>query len=146
MSGTPKREIYCVVRVVATVCADMLSMGHASGQRVKRSTHVSKYLHPLEGGSGPTKSICICPKRRSGGANGVKGETVYLNTFVRCHCMQHLSQYLICLFIPGQQYLFPIRRKVALPPPWAWPCRPSKTVRRCRSGTYIRACFVDVSK
>lgn len=63
-SGTPKRDIHCVVSVTTTVYADMLSIGHASSQRVKLSTHVTKYLQMLDGDSGPTRSTCMCPKRR----------------------------------------------------------------------------------
>jgi hypothetical protein len=138
-TGNPER-----LRVVATVYVHILSISHASGQRVYRSTHVNKYLEPSDGGNRPTKSTCMCPKRRSGGAKGFIGGTVCLNTLVRWHFMQHLVQYLIRLFIPGQQYRVLIRSDVALESPWAWPCSPSNTMRRCCSGKYIRVCFVEV--
>ena len=54
----------------ATVSAVMLGMGIASGQRVNWSIQVRRYMKPLEGGRGPTMSMCtlskcasvLCPK------------------------------------------------------------------------------------
>ena len=58
VDGTPKRAIQPVTKACATVGAVMSGRGMASGQRVKRSTQVRRYVNPLDGGSGPTRSIC----------------------------------------------------------------------------------------
>ena len=58
VDGTPKRTIQPVTKACAMVGAVMSGRGMASGQRVKRSTQVRRYVNPLDGGSGPTRSIC----------------------------------------------------------------------------------------
>jgi len=123
---------------IASIVINMLSIGHASSQRVKRSMHVRKYQQLLDENSGPIRSPCMCPKRRSDGAKDIIGETVCLNTFVHWHGIQHiLVLCFICLSIPGQQYLDLIKRKVALPPPCAYSSSPLNT---------DHLSFVEISK
>ena len=58
VDGTSKPAIQPLTKACATVGAVMSGRGMASGQRVKRSTQARRYVNPLEGGSGPTKSMC----------------------------------------------------------------------------------------
>ena len=54
--GTPNLATQPMTNAFATVSAVMSAIGIASVQRVKRSTHVNKYVKPFEGGNGPTIS------------------------------------------------------------------------------------------
>ena len=58
VDGTPNSDTQVWIKALATVSVVPSVMGIASGQRVKRSTQVSRYTHPLDGGKGPTRSIC----------------------------------------------------------------------------------------
>ena len=78
--GTPNLATQPATNALATVSAVMSAIGIASGQRVKRSTHVSKYVKPFEGGNGPTISRCIWSNRASGVAKMENGVTV-------CRCI-----------------------------------------------------------
>ena len=55
----------------------------ASGQRVNRSTQVRRYVYPLDGGSGPTKSMWMTLKRASGLGKVDSGKVVCLWIFAR---------------------------------------------------------------
>ena len=57
VDGTPNRAIQPLTNALATDSAVIFMMGMASGQRVKRSMHVSRYEYPFDGGSGPTISM-----------------------------------------------------------------------------------------
>ena len=57
VAGVPKRAIHPLKKAWATVSAQISTNGMASGQGVKRSTQVSRYLKPSEYGRGPTISI-----------------------------------------------------------------------------------------
>ena len=48
VAGVPKRAIHLLKKALATVSALISTNGIASGQRVKQSTQVSKYLKPSE--------------------------------------------------------------------------------------------------
>ncbi len=69
VEGTPNLEILPLMNSCATVSAVMSEMAKASGQRVKRSTQVSMYVQPLEGGRGPTRSMCTPSNLASGVSN-----------------------------------------------------------------------------
>ena len=58
VDGASNEEIQCVTKVRAMVSACISGMGIAVGQRVKRSITVNRYRKPLDGGNGPTMSIC----------------------------------------------------------------------------------------
>ena len=79
----PKRAIHPFTNASATVSAVMWGMGIASGQRVNRSIQVRRYLKPLEGGRGPTMSMCTLSKRASGVENVARGVIVCLCTLDR---------------------------------------------------------------
>ena len=55
--GTPKRAIQPWTYACAIVLVSMSLIGKASGQRVKRSITVRRYLQPRDSGRGPTMSI-----------------------------------------------------------------------------------------
>ena len=57
IDGTPKREIQPLRNACAMASVVIELSGIASGQRVKRSTHVRRYVKPWDGGRGPTMSI-----------------------------------------------------------------------------------------
>ena len=57
--GVPNRAIHPLKNASATVSALISTSGMASGQRVKRSTQVSRYIKPSVYGRGPTISICM---------------------------------------------------------------------------------------
>ena len=54
--GIPKRAIQWETRACAQLVAVVSPRGMASGQRENRSTNVRRWVKPLEGGSGPTRS------------------------------------------------------------------------------------------
>ena len=59
VEGVPKRTIQPEMKARATVSAVIFGIGMASGQRVKPSMQVSRYVYPLECGRGPTRSMWI---------------------------------------------------------------------------------------
>ena len=50
---TPNRTTQSVTNALATVSAVISVVGKASGQRVKRSTQVSRLVKPFQGDKGP---------------------------------------------------------------------------------------------
>ena len=76
VEGTPKRDIQLLTKARATVSAVISVIGMALGHHVNRSMQVSMYLNSLEGGSGPTMSICIMSNRASEVAKVDMGVTV----------------------------------------------------------------------
>ena len=78
LEGTPKRDIHPLMKAFATDSAVMSVRGMASGQRVNRSTQVRRYAYPLDGGSGPTKSMWMTLKQASGLGKVDNGEVVCL--------------------------------------------------------------------
>ena len=69
VAGVPKRAIHPLKKASATVSARISTMGMASGQRVKRSMQVSKYLKPSAYGTGPTISMCTWSNLSVGSVN-----------------------------------------------------------------------------
>ena len=66
VAGVPKRAIH---HPSATVSARISTIEMASGQRVKRSMQVSKYLKPSACGRGPTISMCTWSNLSVGSVN-----------------------------------------------------------------------------
>ena len=83
--GTLNHAIQPRRKAWATVSVEVSDSGMTSGQRVKRSTHVSKCVLPFAGGRGPTMSICTWLNLASGGEKEPMGVTVCLCTFERWH-------------------------------------------------------------
>ena len=69
VAGVPKRAIEPLKKASATVSAQISTSCMASGQRVNRSTQVSRYLKPSEYGRGPTISICTWSNLSVGSEN-----------------------------------------------------------------------------
>ena len=67
--GVPNRAIHPLKKASATVSALISTSGIASGQRVERSTQVSRYLKPLAYGKGPTISISMWSNLSVGSSN-----------------------------------------------------------------------------
>ena len=59
VAGVPNRAIHPLKKASATTLALISTSGIASGQRVKQSTQVSRYLKPSAYGKGPNISICM---------------------------------------------------------------------------------------
>ena len=72
VAGVPNRAIHPLKKASATVSALISTSGMASGQRVKRSTQVSRYLKPSAYGRGPTISICMWSNLSVGLSNLLK--------------------------------------------------------------------------
>ena len=83
VEGVPKRAIQPDMKGPATVSAVISEKRMASGQRVKWSMHVSRYLYPLEGERGPTKLMWMWSKRMSGLAKVDRRVTVCQCTLKR---------------------------------------------------------------
>ena len=83
VEGVPKRATQPEMKARATVSAVISGIGMASGQRVKRSMQVSRYVCPLECGRGPTRSMWMWSKRMSGLAKVDRGVTVCRCTLER---------------------------------------------------------------
>jgi hypothetical protein len=64
IAGTPRREIQPANRALAQSAAVMEESGIAYGRRYVLSITVNRYVWPLEGGSGPTRSTCMWVKER----------------------------------------------------------------------------------
>ena len=71
--GVPKRAIQPEMKAQAMVSAVICGIGMASGQCVKRSMQVSRYVYPLEGERGLTRSMWMWSKRMSGLAKVDRG-------------------------------------------------------------------------
>ena len=56
VDGTPNVAIQCWSSTFAIFSAEVSEMGTATGQRVKLSATVNKWVGPFDGGSGPTRS------------------------------------------------------------------------------------------
>ena len=92
VDGVPKRETQVWTKARATVSAVLSVMGTASGQRVKQSTQVSRYVKPFEVGRGPTRSMCTLLQRESGVMKVVIGAVVWhwiLERWHRRHVQAH---------------------------------------------------------
>ena len=86
----------------------------ASGQRVKRSTQVSRYLKPLAYGRVPTISVCMWLNLPVGSSNLPKTGLLWrdiLAVWQPLHERHHLA---ISIFIPCQTNLVLINGFVAL--------------------------------
>ncbi len=75
VEGTPNLEIQPCRKVAATDSAVMFTRGMASGHLVNLSMQVSKYVCPLEVGSGPTKSMWMESNLALGGTKVESGVT-----------------------------------------------------------------------
>ena len=81
VAGVPKRAIHQLKKASATVPARISTIGMASGQRVKRSTQVSKYLKPSAYGRGPTILRCKWSNLSVGSVKFVKNWLIVARNF-----------------------------------------------------------------
>lgn len=118
-AGYPKIEIQLLKMALATTSAVVVDSGTATDHRLKRSTIVKMYSHPLTWSRGPTRSTWICVKRLSGAVKVDGGALVCRLIFVawqrwhvRDHCFTSVA-------IPGQTNQSDMVRSVAFAPGWA---------------------------
>ena len=113
VEGTPERLIQLLTKAWGTVSALISVIGMASDHHVNWSIQVSRCVNPLEGGSGPTMSMCSMSNCASGVAKVDNGVTVCRWILKYWHLMHVLAHCQTSLLIPGQTYLVVIRLCVA---------------------------------
>ena len=100
-------------------------------------------MDPLDGGSGPTKSMWTMSKCASGVLNVPRGVMVCRCTFDRWHYWHDWAHFRTSDLILGQMYRLVTRRSVARTPGWDKEWRLSNTERRSDSGTTSRGTPVE---
>ena len=133
-SGIPYLGSHCRMNTFAQEVDIMSGSGKASGHLLKRSTIVSRYLHPSDSGSGPTRSTWIDPNLLLAGGRTVRGAFVCLPTLDAWHGKQVLHHSRICFLIPGQTKPAEMSLVVGLDPLRLKLCRASKTGLRKDEG------------
>ena len=86
----------------------------ASGQRVKRSTQVSRYLKPSAYGRGPTILMCMWSNLMVGSSNLQKTGLLWRDTLAVWQPLQERHYLAMSIFIPCQTNLVLINGFVAL--------------------------------
>ena len=86
----------------------------ASGQRVKRSTQVSRYLKPSAYGRGPTIMMCTWSNLSVGSSNLQKTGLLWRDTLAVWQPLQERHHLAMSIFIPCQTNLVLINGFVAL--------------------------------
>ena len=104
VAGTPNVWIQPNANPSMTLWAVMSARGNATGQRVNRSTIVSRYLNPFERGR-VTRSICMCSNRLSGTLKSPIGGTVCLRTLACWHWRHSRAHFDTSSLIEGQTTL-----------------------------------------
>ena len=143
--GTPKRATQFSRKALAHVSAEMSAIGTASIHLVKRSTIVSKYLMPLDSGSGPTRSRWSEPNLLSGRSQRTTGADTCMVTFASWQAWQVLHQFLMSVLNFGQTNLSATALMVGLGPAWERSCTRSNTFFRHARGTSGRRFPVETS-
>ena len=90
----------------------------ASGQRVKRSRQVSRYLKPSAYGRGPTISTCMWSNLSVGSSNLPKTGLLWRDILAVWQPLQKRHHLAIPIFIPCQTNLVLINGFVASPMRW----------------------------
>ena len=114
VAGVPNRAIHPLKKASATLSALISTSGLASGQRVKRSTQVSRYLKPLAYGKGPTISICMWSNLSVGSSNLPKSSLLWRDILAVWQPLQERHNLAMSIFIPLQTNLVLINGFVAL--------------------------------
>ena len=141
-AGTPKRAIHVERRAEEAVVASISGIGVASGQREKRSIHVTQYRQPCDYCM-TMMSKCICSNRPASSPNvSVSVDTclVILHCWHGMHCRVHVWQF---LFNAGQTKRDFTSFWVARIPGWQSPWSELNTSRRKGFGTYGRTMSPD---
>ena len=122
VSGDPNTDIHLSTNARATVSADWSGIGMASGQQVYRSTQVNRYTLPLDGESGPTRSICTCAKRASGALKVPRGALTCRNVvdfWQARHCWAHFrTSFLMPGHVKREVTAFTVARTPGCDNPW----------------------------
>ena len=126
-----------LTKASATDSAVMLVKGITSGQRVNLSMQVRMYVKPLDGGSGPTRSMWIMSNR---------GVIVCLCTLARWQGMHDPAHFRTSALMLGHTYRVVSRRSVARTPGCDSECKESNTFRLNACGTNGRGTPVERSQ
>ena len=145
VAGVPKCAIHPLKKASSTVLAWISTIGMASGQHVKRSTQVSKYLKPSAYGRGPTISMCTWSNLSVGLVNLPKTGRLWREILAVWQPLQERHYSAISIFIPCHTSLAFIKGFVALCDGWPNPYKFKKTFFRNFSVRYGRLCPVDTS-
>ena len=105
VAGVPNRAIHPLKKASATVSALISTSGMASGQCVKRSTQVSRYLKPSAYGRGQTISICVWSNLSVGSSNLPKTGLLWRDILAVWQPLQERHHLAISIFIPCQTNL-----------------------------------------
>ena len=114
VAGVPNHAIHPLKKPSATVSALISTSGIASGQHVKRSTQVSRYLKPSAYGKGPTIYICMWSNLSVGSLNLPKTGLLWRDILAVWQPLQELHYLAMSIFIPCQTNLVLINGFVAL--------------------------------
>ena len=114
VAGVPNCAIHPLKKASATVSALISTSGIASGQRVKRSTQVSRYLKPSAYGKCPTISICMWSNLSVGSSNLPKTGLLWRDILAVWQPLQERHHLAMSIFIPCQTNLVSINGFVAL--------------------------------
>ena len=144
VAGVLKRAINPLKKASASVPAFISTKGMASGQHVKRSMQVSKYLYPSEYGKGPPMSTWTWSNISSGSLNLPKADLLYL-VFAFWQPLQLRHQFAIAMFMPCQTNLPLISGLVAQCDGCPNPCKLVNTFFRNFSVMCALPCPVDTS-
>ena len=145
VDGTPNRAIQPDKKALATVEAEMSLIGIASDHRVKRSMHVSRYVKPLDGGSGPTRSMWTLLNRLFGSSNRPRGVAVCLCIFACWHAKHSFVHCRTSTLILGQIKRDTTSFRVAFIPGWDNSCKERKAALLNYLGTHGLGFPVDTS-
>ena len=143
--GVPKRAIHLLKKASATVSARISTNGMASGQRVKQSTQVSRYLKLLAYGRVPSILICTWSNLSVGSVNLPKTGSIWRDILAVWQSLQERHHLAISIFIPCQTNRVFISGLVALCDGWPNPCKFEKTFFRNFAVIYGRMCPFDSS-
>ena len=102
VAGVPNRAIHPLKKASAILSAFISTSGMASGQRVKRSTQVSRYLKPSAYGRGPTILICTWSNLSVGLSNLPKTGLLWRDTLAVWQPLQERHHLTISILIPCQ--------------------------------------------
>ena len=114
VTGVPNRAIHPLKKASATFSALLSTSGMASGQRVKRSTQISRYLKPSAYGRGPTISICMWSHLSVDSSKLPKTGLLGRDILAVWQPLQERHHLAISIFIPCQTNLVLINSFVAL--------------------------------
>ena len=145
-AGMPKCANHWDTNAWAQTTVVVSFRGIASGHREKRSTIVRRWVNPLEGGRGPTRSTCMWSKRRFGMSNCSSGALMCVWILELWQGMHARTQFPTCFLSPFLTNL-ELMNFLVIRIEWRdRRCIRSKTWCHYETGTTSLVCPVDVSQ